>query len=72
MGRPLAFCALCFALAGAAAAAEPGAPRPHGASCGPLFCAPAPRSALGTAAGFATAAATALALARRESSRRRR
>jgi hypothetical protein len=64
MGRPLAVLALCLALAETAAASEPPAPRRHGAACG-LFCAPATRSALGTAAGFATAAALALALARR-------
>jgi hypothetical protein len=64
MGQLVAVLALCFALAETATAAEPPAPRRHGAACGP-FCAPATRSALGTAAGFATAAALALALARR-------
>jgi hypothetical protein len=47
------------------ASAEPPAPRIHGPYCSPVGCPGASGSALGSGAGFATAAATALLLARR-------
>ncbi len=73
LSTSLAAAALWLLLAGAgSASAAPPEVQVRGPYCLPTGCPGTPRSALGSGAGFATAAATAFLLTRRRSSDARR